>query len=741
MRQSVKPERDVVLIGGGHAHALLLQAWGMKPHPDARLTLIDPHPKAPYTGMLPGHIAGHYTLTELEIDLVRLARHAGARLVSVPAIGIDREARKVMVEGRADIGYDLVSINVGSVSSLAALPGFRELSNPAKPLGAFADAWDMFVAEVASGRSSPEAAVVGGGVAGVELALAMDWRFRSASPEPRRITLIEARSELLPELGGGTRRRLTRILRERGIALQLSESVSEFHSDGVLLASGKKIGCGFAAVAAGAAAPGWLRETGLKLHDGFVSVDRFLRSVSDESIHAAGDCAHFVDGPLPKAGVFAVRQAPVLLHNLRASLSEGTRKPFRPQTDFLRLVSTGDASSVGQKFGFGAEGPWIWRFKDRIDRRFMRKLTDLPTMDANAGGSRPAGGTESARPEKHALCGGCGSKLGRRPLLGALRRLPEPSRSDVLFGGGDDAAALKFDQQVQVISTDHLRPLTGDSWLHARIAALHALGDVWAMGAKPQSALAHVVLPEMPDLMLESTLEEIMDAAASAFAAEGADIIGGHTSLGPEMLIGFTVTGIAGERTIRKGGARPGDRIIATRAIGSGTILASEMRGLADGRNVVGTLNQMARSSGSAAEILSSAANAMTDVSGFGLAGHLMEMLEQSGISARLDLDSVPVLAGAEELAAKGVRSVIWPANRETAKRMSLPAGPRADLLFDPQTAGGLLATVPESCAAEVLERLRNAGEPAAEIGEIATGEPFIRVERSEMSAEPDSGR
>lgn len=733
MFQSVKPERDVVLIGGGHAHALLLQAWGTWPRPDARLTLIDPHPKAPYTGMLPGHIAGHYALGELEIDLVRLARHAGARLVSASATGIDRSARKVMVEGRTGIGYDLVSINTGSVSSLAGLPGFREHATPAKPLGAFADAWDRFVAEVGSGWALPEAAVVGGGVAGVELALAMDWRLRSASPEPRRIALVEAGSELLPELGGGTRRRLARLLRERGIAVLLSESAGEFHADGILLASGTKIGCGFAAVAAGAAAPGWLRETGLELHEGFVSVDRFLRSVSDESICAVGDCAHLGDAPLPKAGVFAVRQAPVLLRNLRASLSGGTRKPFRPQRDFLRLVSTGDASAVGQKFGIGVEGPWVWRLKDRIDRRFMRKLTELPTMGAAAGNE------DGGPPEEHALCGGCGSKLGRKPLLGALRQLPEPSRSDVLFGGGDDAAALRFGKQVQVISTDHLRPLTGDFWLHARISALHALGDVWAMGAKPQSALAHVVLPEMPDRMQESTLEEIMDAAASAFRAEGADVVGGHTSIGAEMLIGFTVTGIAAD-PIRKGGARPGDRIIATRAIGSGTILAGEMRGLADGRDVIGALNEMARSSGSAAGILSSAASAMTDVSGFGLAGHLMEMLEQSGVSARLDLDSVRVLAGAAELAAKGVRSVIWPANRGTEERMSLPAEPRADLLFDPQTAGGLLATVPASDAASALERLRGAGEPAAEIGEITPGEPFIRVERDGARAVLDSG-
>ena len=309
--------------------------------------------------------------------------------------------------------------------------------------------------------------------------------------------------------------------------------------------------------------------------------------------------------------------------------------------------------------------------------------------------------------------------------------MPKIGRTDVEFGGGDDAAALRIGGQTQVISTDHIRAFVDDHWLHARIASIHALGDVWAMGATPQSALAQIVLPVMADPMLEATLKEIMHGAASAFSPEGVEIIGGHTSLGTELLIGFTVTGVAENRIIRKAGAKLGDKLVLTKALGTGTILAGEMDMLADGRDVARTLSEMSCPSGNASRILSKAANAMTDVSGFGLAGHLMEILEQSSVSAVLELDAIPFLPGAVELASRGVRSTIWPANAKVSAAMTFDPGDRADLLFDPQTAGGLLAAVPNSLAPGIMEALRSAGVRAAQIGEIFEGKPWILVEKN----------
>ena len=245
----------------------------------------------------------------------------------------------------------------------------------------------------------------------------------------------------------------------------------------------------------------------------------------------------------------------------------------------------------------------------------------------------------------------------------------------------------------QVLTTDHLRAFTLDPWLMGRITAIHALGDIWAMGATPQAALAQIILPPLSEPLQERTLTELLDAAAEIFTAEGAEIVGGHTTTGAELTLGFTVTGLA-DRPITLAGARPGDALILTKPIGSGTILAAEMRLKARGADVAACLAEMARPQGTAARLLREA-HAMTDVTGFGLAGHLLNMLEASGTGATLDLAAIPLHAGALDLAAQGIRSTIWEANRAAAApRVFHEDTPLTALLFDPQTAGGLLAAV-----------------------------------------------
>jgi selenide,water dikinase len=224
-----------------------------------------------------------------------------------------------------------------------------------------------------------------------------------------------------------------------------------------------------------------------------------------------------------------------------------------------------------------------------------------------------------------------------------------------------------------------------------------------------------------------------MQAAAGVFSAAGADIVGGHTAIGAELTVGFTVTGLAGP-IVTKGGAQPGDALILTKAIGTGTLLAAEMEaallpGELLGEAVAGAFAQMCRPLGAASALLAPVAHAMTDVTGFGLAGHLLEILDASGCAARLDLARVPVLAGAEALAAAGHASSLAPANRAaTTPRMAFSESPRAALLFDPQTAGGLLAAVPQDRAAALIVALHAQGEDAAIIGRIEAGAPRLTV-------------
>ncbi|MFN4159574.1 MAG: selenide, water dikinase SelD [Gemmobacter sp.] len=730
--------RDLVLIGGGHAHALVLDLWAMRPLPGARVTLINPGPVAPYTGMLPGLIAGHYRRDEIMIDLVRLCARAGVRLMLDRATRIDPGQRTVQLAARGALPYDLLSVDIGIGSDLPDLPGFADHAVAAKPLGPYADRWQDFLD---TAPDAPRIVVIGAGLGGAELALAMAHRLRVTGRDPA-ITIIDRSAEALSQVAPPARRHLLAALDAAGVVVVTGASPAAIAPDSVTLQYGRVLRSDFTLSVAGARPQDWLADCGLALHEGFLAVGPTLQT-SDPAILAAGDCAHLSHAPRPKAGVYAVRAAPVLYHNLRAGLSGAPMRAFHPQRDYLKLASMGDRNALADRRIAGVplslSGPWVWRWKDRIDRAFMQKFAPrpqpLPTLPPHPAADGLAE-LLSARP----LCGGCGAKLGAQDLAQALRSLPPPQRPDLIAGPGDDAAILRMGPggALQVITTDHLRAVTQDEALMARIAAIHALGDIWAMGAAPQVALAQIILPRDAPAIQSRRLSAIMAAAGGVFRAAGADIAGGHSSAGAELVIGFTVTGLlpgAAQPPVTKAGARPGDALILTKAIGTGTILAALMAdaptspGVILGEAVATAFAGMQRPMTEDAAILAPLAHAMTDVTGFGLAGHLLEMMDASGCAARLSLADLPRLPGAEALAAQGQASSLAPLNRAaTEARMGAPSTPAAALLWDPQTCGGLLAALPADHARDALGRLAAAGIPAARIGEVVEGPPHLTV-------------
>ncbi len=716
--------RDLVLIGGGHTHALLLRRWIMAPLPGARLTLINPEPTAPYTGMLPGFIAGHYTRAALEIDLVKMARWAGARLILDRACGIDRAAQTVALQGRPPVAYDVLSVDIGITSDLPRLPGYAAHAVSAKPLGRYAARWTAFLEAVAQGTAVPQVVVIGAGVAGVELALAMMHRLRAFPGAGVRV--LEASPQALPNIGPQARNRLLAHMARAGIAVDTGAEVAEVTADGVTLRDGTRIPAGLVVGAAGTRPQDWLRDTGLALTDGFVTTGPTLQT-GDPRIFAVGDCAHMAHAPRPKAGVFAVRQAPFLYHNLRVALSEnGRMRPYRPQRDYLKLVSLGGRRALADKWALPLEGGWLWTLKDRIDEKFMRQFVP-PTPVPAARPAMAAAGQAEAQAER-ALCGGCGAKVGARALDAALAGLPVSGRADIETGAGDDAAVLRVGGARQVIATDHLRAITEDPYVMARIAAVHALGDIWAMGAAPQAVLVSVTMPRMGVALQTRTLTEVVAGVQAVAGPAGAAIVGGHSAMGSEMVLGLSVTGMVGDRVLTKAGARPGDALILTKPLGSGIVMAAEMALQAEGRDVAAALAMMMQPQAEAARILASHAHAMTDVTGFGLAGHLWEMLVASGgCAALLQAGALPALPGAQALARAGHGSVLAAENRAALAGRCTAAPETEVLLFDPQTAGGLLAALPADRAEGACAALRAAGftQPAI-IGALEAGAPRI---------------
>ena len=732
--------KDLVLIGGGHSQISVLKKFGMRPVPGVRVTLICKDVMTPYSGMLPGLIAGHYSFEETHIDLGRLARFAGARFYNTEAIGLDLADKKVLCRGRPPVSYDLLSINIGSAPVTASVPGAAENAVPVKPIDRFVAHWERLRERVLARGRPTRIGVVGGGAGGVEILLAIQYRLRqllaesgqgALSPECHLLTDTD---EILPTHNSGVRSRFRRVLEERGIELYTGHRVVAVEPGLIHCDNGVQLELDEILWVTWAGAAGWVSETGLDVDErGFLQVNDFLQSTSHPDVFAAGDIASMVDHPRPKAGVFAVRQGPTLAENLRRALLERHLRRHRPQKRFLSLISTGDRYAIASRSGWSFEGKLIWRWKDWIDRRFMSKFSDLPDMAESGGAEVPRGlaGPDAIK-EISALamrCGGCGAKVGSTLLSRALDRLEPVPRDDVLVGlhAPDDAAVVAVPPgRVMVHTVDFFRAIVDDPYLFGKIAANHSLGDIFAMGAEPQTALAIATLPYGLEAKVEDTLTQLLAGAMEVLAESGTALVGGHTGEGAELALGFAINGLVErDRVLSKGGLEPGDRLILTKPIGTGTLFAADMRHKAKGPWIQAALASMLQSNQEAARCLHRyQATACTDVTGFGLLGHLVEMVKPAGVDVHLHLSAIPLLDGATETIALGITSSLQPQNvrlrrairdLETASHL-----PRYPLLFDPQTAGGLLAGVPAELAEQCVTALRDSGyAQAAIIGEV----------------------
>lgn len=365
--------RDLVLIGGGHTHALLLKKWADAHPPHARLRLITPARTAPYSGMLPGFVAGHYQRDDLEIDLATLAARTGADLILGSVDGIDLSRREISITGHSPVRFDIASVNIGIQSGVVAERGADHTAGsvtPAKPLAPFAHRWQKFL----DTRAARSICVIGAGVAGVELSLSMAYHLKQLG-RSGNITLID-RGIALNGLPKRARSKLKSELRDAGITVLESRQIAKATDRAVILADRQVLEADLVVSCAGAVAPDWLAKTGLALKDGFIRVSPHLQS-SDPAVFAAGDVAHMDHAPRPKAGVYAVRQAPILARNLEyAATGQKPLSAYNPQKDFLKLISLGRKSAVAHKGRFVMAAPGLWHVKTYIDRKFMRGFTN-----------------------------------------------------------------------------------------------------------------------------------------------------------------------------------------------------------------------------------------------------------------------------------------------------------------------------------------------------------------------------
>jgi selenide, water dikinase len=741
--------RDIVLVGGGHSHVGVLRYFAMHPLPGVRLTVVCTDAHTPYSGMLPGYVAGHYTYDEVHIDLCRLCAAMGARFIQAEVTGLDRSARTVLLRDRPALRYDLVSINTGSTPQ-TQVTGAAAYSVPVKPITGFNARWLALLARAPSHTKTLRIAVVGGGAGGVELCLAMQHRLKQVVPSTTALQFsLFTSGELLPTHNPGVRRRFATVLAQRGVQVHTHTEVTEVQADRLCTAQGDWFEADDVMWVTQARGGAWLEGTGLALDaQGCIRLNAQLQSVTDPLVFAAGDVASIEHQPLEKAGVFAVRMGMPLARNLQRALQQQALVPYHPQRRWLALISTGDPYAIASRGALGFAGRWVWRWKDQIDRRFMRRFSaeGMPAMSNTSAGNRNLPGntlglglaadeTAQADAATRMRCGGCGAKVGASVLSRALRGLNVQPRPDVLLGldQPDDAAVVQIPPgNALVQSVDFFRAFVDDPYVFGQIAANHALGDVFAMGATPWTATAIATVPPGLDAQVEATLHQMMAGAVRVLEAAGCTLVGGHSGEGAELALGFAVNGLtpidangALTEVLRKGGMQVGDVLLLTKPLGTGALFAAHMQARAKGRWVQAALASMVQSNQQAATILRAhGATACTDVTGFGLLGHAVEMARPSGVQLQLKLDALPLLDGALDCVRQGLVSSLHSANARQRHVVRDPDAatrhPRWPLLLDPQTAGGLLASVPAVQADACLAALRAQGyEHARAIGVV----------------------
>jgi selenide,water dikinase len=370
----------VLLVGGGHAHVQVMRALAERPEPGLSVSLATDRLLTPYSGMLPGYVAGFYSRTEMHIDLARLAGVCGVTLIPSAAIAIDRENRRVSLQDGGFAAYDTLSLNVGVTPDVADIAGAERHAVAVKPIGHFLDRLDQLLAEAERPDGPRRILLIGGGAAGVELALAIKARLQAFNPSGRPFWIgLASGGDLVATLNSGVRRRVRAALARRGVTVLDEFRAAEVTAEGVRATDGRFAEADAVLISTAAQSPSWLQSAGLPMDPaGFLQTDRNLACIGDPAIFAVGDCGTVAEDPRPKAGVFAVRQGPALTENIRRRVRGAPLAPHQPDRKFLAILMTGDGSAIaGRGDWFAAEGKWVWRWKDWIDRRFMRRFSEF----------------------------------------------------------------------------------------------------------------------------------------------------------------------------------------------------------------------------------------------------------------------------------------------------------------------------------------------------------------------------
>lgn len=683
-----KPSQTLVLVGAGHANIALIRRFIVDPLPDVRLVVINPESTTLYSGMLPGFISRHYTEDELFIDIAALCSQAGARFIRGSLHAVDSVERTLTVHHKVVsstpliLKFDNCVLNTGA-SPADSFPNRHRHCYYVKPIRGLLRV--LPILDQIVNDPDPSMAIVGGGAAGVELAFAFRKRY---GPDCEITIISKYRFENDPSLKAGADQ-IRHSLVERDINLIDERSVVEVSEAGVVLDSGQTIPANAICVATPVSPPSWIAQSSLPTNDGFLRVNQMLRVQGTQNLYAAGDVVS-LETPRGRSGVMAVRAGQYLAKAIWTKLKGHTPKAFNPQKNWLTLLNLGDGSAIGIRGAFVAKGRLMFRLKDAIDRQFVRRFR--PQAVSKGGVMR---------------CEGCAAKLPGMTLQTAFSQ------------DFEDAAIEHEGNRIRFRSIDALTYLVNDPYLMGFLTVRHAVSDIWAMGGSPTFCLSLIAVQRAGNQNLESeefavAIRGIQDAAA----AYETTLIGGHSLSMDQPMIAISIEG-EGLLSFSKQSVKQDDELWLTGPIGSGILFAALAAGESVGNSIDSWIDQATQSLSNASRLaVEHGVNAMTDVTGFGLAGHVKEMLGTARFSIEWT-DEIDVFDNVARCTRRGFRSTAYESNQLYAGSVGI--GAPDPVVFDPQTCGPLLVAIQPAGARDLIKAWRELGLSPQRVGRVTT--------------------
>ena len=689
---------DLVLIGGGHSHLILIMQFSKKTIQGTRITLISDEMDIPYSGMIPGFIEGTYSWRESHIDLYKLTQRLNIRFINSKVVKISSKNKEVHFHDRPAIKFDVLSINSGIQSNYNNIKGAKKYCVPVKPISRLAN---NFFSEI---KDTNAIAFIGGGAGAVELALALRKRYIIDKPH-LKITIITGKNGLLSSFPKQTKQTSKNALNDASIDIIEDTEVLEVKHNKIIMSDKKTLNIDKCILSTNAMAPNWLKDSDIKLNnEGFIVVNNAFQT-NNGFIFAAGDIVDFDNQNLKKAGVYAVRSGKPLAQSIKSYIKNKVGKNYKFSKNYLALIGLSNGYTIGTKYNFSHSSRFNNFLKKYIDQRFINKFNKLTykkhknilniinefipflkiPLQKNSDAIDPM------------QCRGCAAKVPFAALKNTLAK-------NITATSDDASSVLNYPNLFQTI--DMINAIISDPYLLGKIAANHSLSDIIAVKSNPISALMILQLPlSRPDINSRD-LEQVSLGAKEIFDKHNCPINGGHTMIGKDNdpVIGFTITGE--NKSIKNKQhndykLKNNDILVLTEKIGSGIIFAGINNNIIDSHYQNDVINQMTIGN----FLFSSIAQdlnilSMTDITGFGLANHLLNLIKRDNNKSGLTIfpQKIPIFSGVKEAIDRNVKSSLFESNYETAIEHITYGREKLlidEILYDPQTVGGLAFVIP----------------------------------------------